>query len=146
MARSKPKRRGIGAMCSVQKRVLHPSKKISEHEEYKLLQPSDKIPGWKIIGRDTKKIKGKDVGCVILRNDRFREDLFYCAAQFAVVDVEGPSESFFPVVRRKRKQNPSSQTEVSTPNTRLGVGRDRKQHLTARRLYLLTLDQFMREG
>ena len=63
-----------------------------------------------------KKIKGKDVGCVILRNELFREGLFYCAAQFAVVDVEGPSESFFPVVRRKRKQNPSSQTEVSTPN------------------------------
>ena len=42
--------------------------------------------------------------------------MFYCAAQFAVVDVEGPSESFFAVVRRKRKQNPSNQTEVSTTN------------------------------
>eukprot|EP00815_Leptocylindrus_aporus_P005115 CAMPEP_0116052952 /NCGR_PEP_ID=MMETSP0322-20121206/1885_1 /TAXON_ID=163516 /ORGANISM="Leptocylindrus danicus var. apora, Strain B651" /LENGTH=230 /DNA_ID=CAMNT_0003535997 /DNA_START=288 /DNA_END=977 /DNA_ORIENTATION=+ len=117
MPRPKPKRRGIGAMCSIQKRVLHPSKKISEHEEYKLLQPSDKIPGWKIIGRDAKKKQStRNISCVILRNELFREGLFYCAAQFAVVDVEGPSESFFPVVRRKRKQNPSSQTEVSTPN------------------------------
>ena len=102
MARSKPKRRGIGAMCSIQKRVLHPSKAIREHD------PKDKIPGWKIIGTDTKKIKGKDVDCVVLKNDRFGEERFYCARQFAVVDVEGPAESFFPVITRRRNQNPSN--------------------------------------
>jgi len=75
----------------------------------------------KLLEGMQKKIKGKDVGCVILRNELFRDDLFYCASQFAVVDVEGPSEHFFAVVRRKRKQNPSNQsaatgTQVSTPN------------------------------
>jgi len=95
-------------MCSIQKRVLHPSKSIREHDEYKLLDPKDKIPCCQIIGADTKKIKGKDVGCVVLKNDRFGEERFYCARQFAVVDVEDPAESFFPVITRRRNQNPSN--------------------------------------
>ena len=89
MARPKPKRRGIGANCSIQRRVLHPSKPICEHAGYKLLDPKDKIPWWKITGTDTRKIKGKDVDCVILKNDRFVGQTFYCAKQFAVVDIEG---------------------------------------------------------
>ena len=77
MARPKPKRRGIGANCSIQRRVLHPSKPICEHAGYKLLDPKDKIPWWKITGTDTRKIKGKDVDCVILKNDRFVGQTFY---------------------------------------------------------------------
>ena len=48
--------------------------------------------------------------CVVLKIDRFGKERFYCERQFAVVDIEDPTESFFPMTTRKRNQNPTNES------------------------------------
>ena len=47
-------RKGIGAVCSVAKRVLHPQKKIGKHPAFFNL---DKIDSLLITGRGEEKVK-----------------------------------------------------------------------------------------
>ena len=97
-------RKGIGAKCSVSKRVMHPQKKISEHPTYFNL---DKIDNLLITGKGEEKVKTGRKCVIYFRHDDFPNITLYCSEKFAKVTTEGPESSLF-------APPPSSASRTST--------------------------------
>ncbi len=108
----KNKRRGIGAVCSIQKRHLHSKKVLNGNEEFKNADNRCEIPGWKIVGtamKVTNKRRGKPILCALLENPLYpNDDPFYCSVSYAKVVEEGPIDQFFEVASQKRSRDGSA--------------------------------------
>lgn len=75
--------------------MLHPAKKIND--KYPNKQFHDRLDDLLVIGRDERRVHGKNQNVILFRHIDFGEDdvVLYCAPRFAKVTVEGPQEQIF---------------------------------------------------
>ena len=87
-------RRGIGATCSIAKRLLHPRKKVAECSAFVNVREVD---GLLLTGRGEHKLSGQQKPVCFFRHPELEGVTIYCHERYTKVSKEGPSESFFPV-------------------------------------------------
>jgi hypothetical protein len=92
---TRKKRIGIGATCTVLKRMLHPAKQIDE--KYPNKQFHDRLDDLLVIGRDERRVHGKNQNVILFRHIDFDDNdvVLYCSPRFAKVTTEGPQEEIF---------------------------------------------------
>ena len=81
------KKRKIKAVCEVQKHHLHSQKLLAQHPEYSILDRTDYIPGWTIVGHEPRSIGRRDpISYAQLENllvPKSKTNSFYCAKSYA---------------------------------------------------------------
>lgn len=89
---------GVGAKCSARKKVLHPSKLISER--YPNYTAKERLYDLLVIRQEVKKIRHKDSRVIVFRHDDFPNVDLYCVDRWIDVTERGPPEFLFqpPVV------------------------------------------------
>eukprot|EP00594_Rhizosolenia_setigera_P000610 CAMPEP_0178944722 /NCGR_PEP_ID=MMETSP0789-20121207/3318_1 /TAXON_ID=3005 /ORGANISM="Rhizosolenia setigera, Strain CCMP 1694" /LENGTH=700 /DNA_ID=CAMNT_0020624495 /DNA_START=47 /DNA_END=2146 /DNA_ORIENTATION=- len=88
-------RRGIGAVCRVKKRFLKPSRLVDECRHASFVN-QDLIFNLLIVGRELKKVNGRDQMCILFRHDAFQNnEILYVTERYAVVVTEGPVDQLF---------------------------------------------------
>ena len=90
---SRKKRIGTGAICSVLKRILHPSREINN--KYPNQQHRERLDELLVTGHELRRVRGKEQLCILFRHADFEGIQLYCQEQYAKVITEGPAEYFF---------------------------------------------------
>ena len=134
------KKRGISAICSIQKRHLHSQRTIRNHPEWRSLAGNDLIPGWKIIRREKRATSKhrKEIMCVIVRHNLMPGHDFYCAESYAKVDVEGPPDQFFTNLITQQNALPSNNIESNNAQSTAEVNPIAKEDVGLDRTLLHT--------
>jgi hypothetical protein len=89
----RPKKNGVGAVCSVLIRYLHPS--IEVNTKYPRARYADRLEGLIVQRRQVKKLNHRDQTVVVFRHDDFPNLLVYCAERYAkVVECGDPCDYF----------------------------------------------------
>ena len=83
---------GVGAVCRVMLKYLHPSKKI--REKYHNRISSNKLGKLIVIRQEVKKVSRKDQMCLIFRHDNCSNEEMNCVKRWAKVMTEGDPEAF----------------------------------------------------
>lgn len=92
---TRKKRLGIGAICTVLKRMLHPSQQIDN--KYPNKQFHDRLNDLLVIGKENRRVNGKEQQVILFRHSDFADDdtVLYCMPRFAKVVTEGPECQLF---------------------------------------------------
>ena len=93
MPRDKKKELGIGAVCDVLKRFLHPRAKVCER--YPNTTSQERLGDLLVIRREIKKVNKQDKRCIVFRHSDFENVEIYCAERYARVLTEGSEADFF---------------------------------------------------
>ena len=89
------KQHGVGAICSVLKRFLHPSNLI--REKYVNHAKDERLEGLFTIREEVRSVNRKDVLCLVFRHDDFENQLLYWIKKYARILHEGPEHTRFAV-------------------------------------------------
>ena len=84
---------GIGAVCDVLKRFLHPRAKVCER--YPNTTSQERLRDLLVIRREIKKVNKQDKRCIVFRHSDFENVEIYCAERYARVLTEGSEADFF---------------------------------------------------
>ncbi len=89
---------GKDAVCSCYGRFLRPS--LHVRTRYPNMNKTKRFVGLVAVRLETKKVRNEDAECVILTSHEFVDDdgqfiEMYCNKRYIVVEVEGPSYSYF---------------------------------------------------
>ena len=90
-SQSKTAQHGIGAVASVCKRFLHPSKTVSE--KYPNMRPDERLEGCLELRKEVKKVMRREQMCIILRHDDFPNIELHAVERW--VKVTKPAASTF---------------------------------------------------
>lgn len=87
---TRKKRINVGASCSVLKRMLHPSQQIDN--KYPNKQFHERLDDLLVIGKENRRIKGKEQPVILFRHVDFGDDgiVLYCVPKYVKVVEEGP--------------------------------------------------------
>lgn len=86
-------RNGVGAVCRVKMKYLHPAKRVDD--QYPNREDSGELDGLLVLRKDTKRVKKKDQGVVVMRHEDFPNEELYCVERWCKVITEGPEASLF---------------------------------------------------
>ena len=75
------KRLGVGAVCSVQGKFLHPGKLISD--KYPNRPANHELKGLIVVEEGTKMIRKKDTDVILMRHEDFENQFIYCIKKIA---------------------------------------------------------------
>ena len=84
---------GIGALCTVKLRFLHPKDKVNEKVPNQ--SASQSISGLIVQSKAQKSIWKAAKSCVIFCHEDFGGQLIWALPQYVTVDIQGPEEAFF---------------------------------------------------
>ena len=107
MARTKKLIIGRGATVTCLKRMLHPSKAISD--KYVNYTSKCKLENLIVIHEEIKKIKNIDKKCIVYHHKDFANEEIYSVSRWAVVTKEGLESEFF--VRESEERNDNEEKE-----------------------------------
>ena len=94
MTKKTPKKCGIGAVCWVYTKYMHPQKEI--RAVFQNMTSNDKMTDLLVVGREVKSVRHKLQMCVCFRHDRFPNKIIYCVKRYANhVVKEGDPTGFF---------------------------------------------------
>lgn len=89
MARKKRLHHGIGAICQVVKRLLHPRKLIAD--KYPNAQKNDVLGDLLAVGCEEKTVGKKPQLCILMRHSDFDDgEILYAVVRYCRVLTEGP--------------------------------------------------------
>ena len=100
---------GVGAVCRVMMKYLHPSAKIREN--FPNHTSSEKLGQLIVIAQGVKKVNRKDQMCLIMRHDLWPNEEIYCVKRWAKIIQEGDPSSFFDA------PPPAAEAPAQEPNT-----------------------------
>ena len=93
---AKKKSLGVGAVCTVFTRYMHPAKTISD--KYPNRVHHDVMEGLLVIRKEKKVVNRVEREVVVFRHDAFENVELHTVARWAKVKVEGPADKFFETV------------------------------------------------
>ena len=93
MPRKKKKSIGIGAVCEVLKRFLHPRPVLSQ--KYPNAAQQDRLQDLLVIKKEVRKVNKVDRVCIVFRHNDFEGQELYCAERYSSVITEGAEADFF---------------------------------------------------
>jgi hypothetical protein len=93
MPHQQKKRLGTGAICSVIKRFLHPSRTIQE--KYQNIMTYDRLEGLIALRKEEKTIQNRACASIVFRHADFEGIELYCSERYAIVTEEGSPAAFF---------------------------------------------------
>ena len=91
---------GVGAICSVKSRFLHPGKLIGD--KYKNMASNHELNGLIVVEEGRRMIRRKETDVIVMRHDDFENDFIYCIKKWLKIEKEGAQSMLF-------------ETETSTP-------------------------------
>jgi len=91
--RSKKRRLGKGAKCSVLLKNLRPSAIVAA--TFVNYQARDRLDDLVVIGQEVKSRGGKTFDAILFRSDTVPDETLWCASRWAVVTQEGDPSEFF---------------------------------------------------
>ena len=109
MTKKQKKQIGIGAVCSVLKRFLHPKPIVGP--KYPNTTAKDRLEGLLVIRREEKSINGQSKQCIIFRHGDFENIEIYCVERYAKVTTEGAEADFFGEVEQQTMATVEVETE-----------------------------------
>ena len=92
---------GIGAVCRVMMKYLHPSQNI--RDKYPNHTSSEKLGELIVIRQEVKKVNRKDQMCIVMRHDSWPNQEMYCVKKWAKIIQEGDPASFFDQVAPRQE-------------------------------------------
>ena len=110
MARTRNKRNGVGAECSVLKRFLHPAKKIKD--EHVNVTASDRLDGLLAVERKELVINRRSHVAITFRHDDFDNQTVHCSERHVKVlkEPENTDYLFVQPSKEPHSENPRSST------------------------------------
>ena len=84
---------GVGAICRVMMKYLHPSAKI--RDKYPNHTSSEKLGELIVIRQEVKKVNRKDQMCLVMRHDTWPNEELHCVKRWAKIVVEGDPSGYF---------------------------------------------------
>ena len=110
--RADKKRLGVGAVCSVQSKFLHPGKLISD--KYPNRPANHELKGLIVVEEGTKMIRKKDTDVILMRHEDFENQFIYCIKKWLKIETEGAQSMLFEestpvaeVIPEKRVEGPT---------------------------------------
>ena len=92
------KRNGVGAICSVANKYLHPAKTVKD--KYPNTTAHSRVTNLLVIRREVKKVRRKDQLCIVFRHPDFDNNIeLHTVERWCKVETEGAVEHFFEPVQ-----------------------------------------------
>ena len=90
---ARKKRLGVGAVCTVITRLLHPREVVTE--KYPNAGHSSKTEELKVIRKEVKVVNRRDQECVVMHHPDLVDVELYAVVRYCSVTTEGPCSEFF---------------------------------------------------
>ena len=92
---------GIGAVCKVQLKYLHPAKLISE--KYPEFAHQQKLEKLLALRQETIVVNRREQVCVVFRSEEFEDKELYCVKRWVKVTTEDPRSSSSRILEDPRR-------------------------------------------
>ena len=114
-------RLGVGTLCTVKLRFLHPKDKVNEKVPNQ--SASQSISGLIVQSKVEKSIRKAAKSCVVFHHEDFGGQLIWALPRYVTVNIQGPDEAFF--TEEPQQPTPPTAGNAESAVHRSGTAQDK---------------------